>query len=160
MKQRYFCTYQGRLGTGTGTVFGNSAADGTFNNLDRAAANSGPFMPPQLDLFPTASFGADIGTLMMPDPTTTFQLNNGNFDSLFAAVPESNDPFLTNTWPSQLPQTSSTVPHDKTLARKDYSKITPVCVCTSTVIPVFCLPPIFSTLFFFFFMLNAQLLCW
>jgi hypothetical protein len=117
VKQRYLCTYRGRLGTGTGAVLGNSC---TF------------MPPPQPGPFPTASFGADIGTLLMPDPAA-FQLNTSSFDSLLAAVPESNDSFLTNTWPSRPPQTSSTVQHDKTLTRKDYSNITPACVRTSAM---------------------------
>lgn len=118
VKQRYLCVYGGQ--EQTGITFDN-LADAAFG-LDDAAhstLNSDTFMaapnaPPTI-----------LGTGMGLASDANFQLND-NFSSLFAPIP-GNSSFLEEAWPSQLTGIPG-IPHEKTVIRKDYSKMAPECV--------------------------------
>ncbi|KAI1734774.1 hypothetical protein F4680DRAFT_437373, partial [Xylaria scruposa] len=117
VKQRYPCVYGGRRRTET--AFGESA-DATFSlgGIADPAPNSCVFMSAS-GAIPTM-----LGTDMDLPPDATFHLNS-DFSSLLAAMPENNS-FLPNPWASPFTESSST-PREKTLVRKDYSKMTPMC---------------------------------
>jgi hypothetical protein len=91
-------------------------------SLDRRAdpiSFSGTFMP-HSDTLPMA-LGTDMG-LTTPE---TFQQMSG-FAPPLANIPEDNS-FLAHAWPPQFDEITS-VPHEKTLTRKDYSKMAGMCV--------------------------------
>ncbi|KAI0450858.1 hypothetical protein F5B21DRAFT_489007 [Xylaria acuta] len=117
VKQRYPCVYGGRrrtemaLGDSAGATFG-------LDCLDDPAPNSGTFM------HTSDAVSTMLGTDMDLLPDATFHLDN-DFSSLLAPIPGNNS-FLPDSWPSQFTEISS-IPCGKTLVRKDYSKMTPMC---------------------------------
>ncbi|KAI1131286.1 hypothetical protein F5Y10DRAFT_72894 [Nemania abortiva] len=113
-KQRYPCIYGG-----PGAILGDSAdAPFRLDYLADPTANSDTFMP--APNAPSATLGTDIDMTY----NGTLQLNN-DFSSLFAPMPE-NSGFLADSWLSQFTRESS-IPREKTLIRKDYSKMAPMC---------------------------------
>lgn len=119
VKQRYPCVYGGRRRADM--ALGGSA-DATFSLDCRGDPNpaSGTFMP-------TDAISTMLGTDMNLLPDATFHLNN-DFSSLLAPIPGTNS-FLSDSWASQFTELSS-IPREKALVRKDYSKMTPMCVCS------------------------------
>ncbi|KAI1757103.1 hypothetical protein F4782DRAFT_214444 [Xylaria castorea] len=117
VKQRYPCVYGARRRTEM--AFGESV-DATFSldGLTDPTPDSGTFMPTS-DAIPTM-----LGTGMDLLPDATFHLNN-DFSSLLAPMPGNNS-FLPDSWASQFTEISS-IPREKALVRKDYSKMTPMC---------------------------------
>ncbi|KAH8167229.1 hypothetical protein CIB48_g1042 [Xylaria polymorpha] len=116
VKQRYPCVYGGRRRADM--ALGGSA-DATFSLDCRGDPNpaSGTFMP-------TDAISTMLGTDMNLLPDATFHLNN-DFSSLLAPIPGTNS-FLSDSWASQFTELSS-IPREKALVRKDYSKMTPMC---------------------------------
>lgn len=83
---------------------------------------------PAPDVLPTM-LGTDMGLA----PDVTLQLDN-DFGSLLASMPASgnsgsgSNSFLGDPWPSQFTGIPSVVSREKSLVRKDYSKMAPMCV--------------------------------
>jgi hypothetical protein len=101
-------------------TFGNSAdAPFSLDYLADLTSNSGTFIPHPNALQTT------LGTNVELMPDATFQLDN-EFTPLLTPMPETNSS-LVNTWSLQFPDTSS-ASDEKTLTRKDYSKMALVCV--------------------------------
>ncbi|KAI8949641.1 hypothetical protein F4801DRAFT_590918 [Xylaria longipes] len=116
MKQRFICVYSGRKRT---EIDLGDSADATFSMdyLADPAPDSGTFMS-------TSEIPTLLGTDMDLLPDARFHLNN-DFSSLLAPMSRNNS-FLPDSWASQFKEISS-VPREKTLVRKDYSKMTPFC---------------------------------
>ncbi|KAI1190092.1 hypothetical protein F5B17DRAFT_388679 [Nemania serpens] len=125
VRQRYPCIYGGR-GL-SGLTFDNSA-DAPFgmDYLMNPTPNPDAFVPAP-DVLPTM-LGTDMGLA----PDVTLQLDN-DFGSLLASMPASgnsgsgSNSFLGDPWPSQFTGIPSVVSREKSLVRKDYSKMAPMC---------------------------------
>ncbi|KAI3323574.1 hypothetical protein HD806DRAFT_522716 [Xylariaceae sp. AK1471] len=115
IKQRYLCIYGGQMEM----TFGDSAdAPFSLDCLADPTSNSATFIPH------SNALPMGLGTDMELMSGATFQLNNA-FAPPLVTMPENNS-FLANTWPSLLTEISS-VPCERTLARKDYSKMADMC---------------------------------
>ncbi|GAP83611.2 putative C6 zinc finger domain-containing protein [Rosellinia necatrix] len=117
VRQRYPCVYSGRGQVATSfdgaadTPFGQDPLTNTAPNSDAFTSDSNA-LPAMLDM------NIDL------DPNAVFQISN-DFNSLLVPVPGNVD-FLANLWPPQLTESLS-VPFEKSLTRKDYSRMVPVC---------------------------------
>ncbi|GAW19980.1 hypothetical protein ANO14919_094730 [Xylariales sp. No.14919] len=99
--------------------FGDPA--GTPFSLDylaNPASNSSTFIPVPNASQPIPRTDMDL----IPD--TTFQFNN-DLSSLMASAP-GNSNIPSNSWPPQFTDLPN-ITHEKTLTRKDYTKMTPIC---------------------------------
>ncbi|KAI0203858.1 hypothetical protein F4808DRAFT_457564 [Astrocystis sublimbata] len=118
IKQRFPCVYGGRRQAALSPGASASAPAFSLDCLADPTLVTGPFMPIP-DGAPTAIFGGDLE--LLPDATVHM---NGDFSTLLA--PTENHNFLPDPWAS--PFTALTgIPPEQTFARKDYSKMTPMC---------------------------------
>lgn len=124
VRQRYPCIYGGR---GLSELTFGDPADAPFgmDYLIDPTPNPDAFAPAP-DALPTM-LGSDLGLA----PDVTFQLDN-DFGPLLSSMPGSGNggssSFLGDSWSSHFIDISGVVPHEKSLVRKDYSKMTPMCV--------------------------------
>ncbi|KAI1163680.1 hypothetical protein F5B18DRAFT_661561 [Nemania serpens] len=123
VKQRYPCIYGGR---GLSELTSGDSADAPFgmDYLMNPIPNPDALVPAP-NALPTM-LGSDMGFA----PGATFQLDN-DFGSLLASMPGSGNSgcssFLGDSWSSQFTGISSVVSREKSVARKDYSKMSPMC---------------------------------
>lgn len=123
VRQRYPCIYGGR---GLSELTFGDPADAPFgmDYLIDPTPNPDAFAPAP-DALPTM-LGSDLGLA----PDVTFQLDN-DFGPLLSSMPGSGNggssSFLGDSWSSHFIDISGVVPHEKSLVRKDYSKMTPMC---------------------------------
>ncbi|KAI0442115.1 hypothetical protein F4803DRAFT_384410 [Xylaria telfairii] len=116
VKQRYSCVYGGRRRADM-SLGGSADATFSLDSLGDPNPDLGTFMP-------TDAISTMLGTDMSLLPDATFHLNN-DFSSLLATIPGNNS-LLPDSWVSQFTELSS-IPREKALVRKDYSKMTPMC---------------------------------
>ncbi|KAI8632254.1 hypothetical protein F5Y19DRAFT_356678 [Xylariaceae sp. FL1651] len=110
-KQRYLCVYGGQM-------------DMPFEDSANAPFSLDCLTHPDTFIPDSNGLSTPLGTGMELISDASFQLANG-FSPLLAPMP-GNGSFMSNMWPSQLTGTSG-VPLEKTLTRKDYSTMAPVC---------------------------------
>ncbi|KAJ8129624.1 hypothetical protein O1611_g4005 [Lasiodiplodia mahajangana] len=116
VKQRWSCIYGGRAHAGA-TLGGSAEVPFSMDFSSDPTLNSDPFIP--APNAPPTMLGTDLGLAS----DLAFQFNN-DFSSLFTMSGSSS--FPGDPWLSRFAEESAT-PREKSLMRRDYSKMAPVC---------------------------------